>query len=176
MRYVKIPNERVAVLVGKNGNVKQQIEQHGVILDIDSKIGDVIISSEDSLAELDAERVVKAIGRGFSPEHAFRLFSESQYFELLDMRNFAGKKAKDVHRIAGRVIGKNGRTREIIEESLGVNISIFGTTVAIIGDGRSVDAAVKAVEMLLNGANHASAYRLIQKERRRIKLDELGFR
>jgi len=91
------------------------------------------------------------------------------------LRNFAGKKAKDVHRIAGRVIGKNGRTREIIEESLGVNISIFGTTVAIIGDGRSVDAAVKAVEMLLNGANHASAYRLIQKERRRIKLDELGF-
>jgi len=58
-------------------DVKQQIEQHGVILDIDSKIGDVIISSEDSLAELDAERVVKAIGRGFSPEHAFRLFSES---------------------------------------------------------------------------------------------------
>ena len=48
--------------------------------------------------------------------------------------------------------------------------------VAIIGAGRSVDAAVKAVEMLLNGANHASAYRLIQKERRRIKLDELGFR
>jgi len=108
MRYVKIPQERVAVLVGTDGKVKQQIEKHGVKLDIDSKIGDVIIQSEDSLAELDAECVVKAIGRGFSPEHAFRLFSDSQYFELLDMRNFAGKKAKDVHRLAGRVIGKNG--------------------------------------------------------------------
>lgn len=175
MRYVKIPQERVAVLVGTGGKVKQQIEKHGVKLDIDSKIGDVILQSEDSLAELDAECVVKAIGRGFSPEHAFRLFSDSQYFELLDMRNFAGKKAKDVHRLAGRVIGKNGRTRQTIEDSLEVNVSIYGTTVAVIGDGRSVDAAIQAVEMLLKGSNHASVYRFLQKERRRIKLKELGF-
>lgn len=176
MRFVKIPRERVAVLVGTDGNVKNQIESHGVTLDIDSHTGDVVIQGKDSLVELDTERVVKAIARGFSPKHAFRLFKENQYFEVLDIRDFVGKKSKDVHRIAGRVIGKKGRTRIEIEEATEVNVSVQGTTVTIIGNGRGVDAAVQAVEMLLKGASHASVYRFLQREKKRMKLEEFGLR
>ena len=176
MRYVKIPRERVAVLIGTDGSVKEQIEGHGVTLDIDSTTGDVVIQGKDSLAELDSERVIKSIGRGFSPDHAFRLFKENQYLEILDMRDFVGKKAKDVHRIAGRVIGKNGRTRTEIEEATGVNVSIHGSTVAIIGNGRSIDVAIQAIEKLLSGASHASVYRFLQQEKRRMKLEEFGLR
>lgn len=176
MRYVKIPKDRVAVLVGAEGSVKKDIESHGVTLDIDSQTGDVAIAGDDALAELDAEQVVRAIGRGFSPPHAFRLFRENHYFELLDMRDFVGKKSKDVHRIAGRVIGKNGKTRMAIEEATGVHLSVYGTTVGIIGDARGLDAAIQAVEMLLNGANHATVYRFLQREKQRIKLEEFGLR
>jgi ribosomal RNA assembly protein len=81
-----------------------------------------------------------------------------------------------VHRVAGRVIGKNGRTRTEIEEATGVNVSIHGSTVAIIGNGRSIDAAVQAIEKLLSGASHASVYRFLQQEKRRMKLEEFGLR
>ena len=72
MRYVKIPRERVAVLIGTDGSVKEQIEGHGVTLDIDSTTGDVVIQGKDSLAELDSERVIKSIGRGFTPPGRMR--------------------------------------------------------------------------------------------------------
>jgi len=91
MKFVKIPMERVAVLIGKDGEVRKKIEEHGVKLTIDSKTGDVKIEG-DALAEMDAENVVKAIGRGFSPQHAFYLFNDSYYLTIIDMRDYVGKR------------------------------------------------------------------------------------
>ncbi len=176
MKYVKIPRDRIAVLVGNNGETKEAIEEHGVQLDIDSETGDIAIRSDNAVVELDAQSVVRAIGRGFSPEHALRLFGEDYYFELLDMRDYVGKKSKDVHRIAGRVIGKNGRSRRIIEDLADVFLSVYGTTVGIIGQPRSLDAALEAVRMLLNGANHSTVYHFLEQERKRMKLEEFGLR
>ncbi|HDH81473.1 MAG: RNA-processing protein [Thermoplasmata archaeon] len=176
MRFVKIPAERVAVLIGKNGEVKKKIEEQGVKLDIDSKSGDVSIKGDDAVTELDAQNVVKAIGRGFSPQHAMLLFRDDHYFELLDMRDYVGKKAKNVHRIAGRIIGKGGKTRAIIESMTGVRISVYGTTVGVIGKVEGMDAAIKAIEMLLNGSNHSTVYRFLEKEKERMKLAEFGIR
>ena len=175
MRYIKIPKERVAVLIGKNGEIKEKIEEHGVKLEIDSATGDIKIIGEDSLKEYDAENVIRAIGRGFSPDKAMLLFKEDYYFELLDMRDWVGKKPEQVKRIAGRVIGKNGKTRRIIEELTGAYISVYGHTVGIIGKIDELQIARQAVEMLLEGANHNTVYRFLEKERRMKKLRELGF-
>jgi|Deesub1362A_J573_1020465.scaffolds.fasta_scaffold01078_5 ribosomal RNA assembly protein len=174
MRYVKIPMDRIAVLIGKNGEVKEEIEKHGVQLEIDSATGDVKIVAEDSLKELEAENVVRAIGRGFSPEKAMLLFNEDYYFELLDMRDWVGKKKEHVKRIAGRIIGKEGKTRRIIEETTGAYISVYGHTVGIIGRIDELQMAKQAIEMLLEGANHHTVYRFLEKERRRRKLQEFG--
>ncbi|RLF47092.1 MAG: RNA-processing protein [Thermoplasmata archaeon] len=174
MRYVKIPMDRIAVLIGKNGEVKEEIEKHGVQLEIDSATGDVKIVAEDSLKEMEAENVVRAIGRGFSPEKAILLFNEDYYFELLDMRDWVGKKKEHVKRIAGRIIGKEGKTRRIIEETTGAYISVYGHTVGIIGRIDELQMAKQAIEMLLEGANHHTVYRFLEKERRRRKLQEFG--
>jgi len=48
MRYVKIPTERVGVLIGKNGEIKEKIEGYGVKLEIDSKEGEIKIEGEDA--------------------------------------------------------------------------------------------------------------------------------
>lgn len=174
MRYIKIPVERVAVLIGKNGETKEMIENHGVKLTIDSKTGDVKIEGKNSLKELDAENVIRAIGRGFSPDKAILLFKDDYYFELLDIRDWVGKKREHVKRIAGRVIGKNGKTRRIIEEETGAHISIYGHTVGIIGKIEELDLARKSIEMLLGGANHSTVYRFIEKEKKKRKMEEFG--
>lgn len=174
MRYVKIPMERIAVLVGKNGIVKKRIEKKNVTLDIDSTTGDIKISAEDSLQELTAENVVRAIGRGFSPENAFLLFNDEYYFELFDIRDWVGKKPGQVKRVAGRIIGKEGKSRRVIEDLTDAHLSVYGHTIEIIGRIDELQAARRAIEMLLEGASHPSVYRFLEKERKRRKLKEFG--
>jgi len=172
MKFVKIPMERVAVLIGKDGEIRKKIEEHGVKLTIDSKTGDVRIEG-DALAEMDAENVVKAIGRGFSPQHAFYLFNDSYYLTIIDMRDYVGKKNKHIHRVAGRIIGKEGKTRKKIESDASVFLSIYGHTVSIIGKIEGMEVAKKAIEMLLEGANHSTVYRYLEREKKNLKMKEL---
>lgn len=175
MRYVKIPMERVAVLIGKNGEVKEKIESYGVELEIDSSSGEVKIKSDDSLKELEGENVVRAIGRGISPEKAMLLFNDEYYFELIDIRDWVGKKPSHIRRVAGRIIGKDGKTRKIIEETTGAYVSVQGHTVAIIGKIDEIKTAKEAIEKLLEGANHTTVYHFLEKERRKKKFEKMKF-
>ena len=90
-QFLKIPKERVGVLIGVKGEIKSQIEAWaGVELDIDSETGDVNIDTakiKDPAMTLKLVDIVRAISRGFSPERAFRLFDDEFYFDLIDNRN-----------------------------------------------------------------------------------------
>ena len=41
MRYVKIPRDRIAVLIGKDGKTKEMLEGHGIKITVDSSTGEV---------------------------------------------------------------------------------------------------------------------------------------
>ncbi len=48
MKYLKIPMERIGVLIGHNGETKQDLEEKsGVKLNIDSKEGEVTIDEQE---------------------------------------------------------------------------------------------------------------------------------
>ncbi|UCG69975.1 MAG: RNA-processing protein [Thermoplasmata archaeon] len=179
MRFIKIPLERVGVLVGKDGEIKKRIEDEtGTTLNIDSENGDVTIDdtkSQDPILSLKCADMVKAIGRGFSPTKAFRLLNDEVYFTLLDMRDFVGKNQKHVRRIRARVIGTKGKTRRLIEELTGVNVSIYGNTIGVIGENIEISVAVTAIEMLLSGSEHSAVYGFLEKKRKDIELSEMGF-
>ena len=108
MKAVRIPKDRVAVLIGTDGITKAYIEERlGVKLQIDSE-GEVMVLEEeqyDPLAGLKAIDVVKAIGRGFSPQHAYRLFDDSEYLEIIDMKDYVGGKVDHLNRQRARLIG-----------------------------------------------------------------------
>lgn len=174
MRYVKIPLERVGVLVGKNGEVKKRIEDEcGTFITIDSESGDITIDNSDSkdpILALKCSDIVKAMGRGFSPENAFQLVKDDVFFTLLDIRDYAGKSQKHIRRIRARAIGTKGKTRRLIEELTGVSVSIYGNTIGIIGYSLEMNIAVRAIEMLLEGSEHAAVYGFLEKRRRDIEL------
>ncbi len=159
----RIPIDRVGVLIGSKGEVKKEIEKLARI-EVNSD-GEVIIDDSDSLLALKVRDIVKAIGRGFSPKNAFKLFDDGVYLSLIDIRDYAGKKGKDVHRIAGRIIGKNGKMRSTIEEMTGASLSIYGHTVSIIADLDEMEVATQAVEMLLNGSMHSTVYNFLERKR-----------
>ena len=103
-----------------------------------------------------------------------RLVGEDMYLEVVDIRDFAGKDRKHVARVRARLIGTDGKTRNTIEEFSGAELSIYGNTVAIIGDILSMDAAKRAVEMLLEGSEHSAVYKFLENKRRYLKFREMA--
>ena len=177
--YIRIPKERVGVVIGPHGEVRRMLaERSGVPIEVDSNDNEVRIHDEaeqaDPLMVLKLQDVVRAIARGFSPEHATRLFSDDYYLELLDIHDYTGKNKSHVRRVTARLIGSEGKTRRIIEEQTGCDLAIYGHTVGIIGDVESIGHATQAVDMILSGAEHASVYRFLENQRRRARRSEIG--
>ncbi len=173
--FLKIPKERVGVLIGPEGKTKKNIEKElSVELQIDSEAGDVTVmlteGSEDPSVLFKAKDVVTAIGRGFSPEHAFRLIRDEEVFlDVIDLRTVFGRSESDIKRVKGRIIGMDGKTRRIIEELTDTNIAVYGHTVSIIGNIEQVDAAREAIQMLVKGSQHSTVYRFLHRKRRELK-------
>ncbi|CAG0988486.1 MAG: KH domain-containing protein [Candidatus Methanoperedens sp.] len=174
--HIKIPLERVAVLVGPKGNIKELIEKKSTaMLNIDSESGDVEISNPtDPLMGMRAKEVVQAIARGFSPEKALKLFDHDLImFETIDLSNIA-RTEKDLMRIRGRLIGKDGKTREIFETLTGAYISVYGKTVSLIGYPEQNTVARTGINMLLEGSAHGPVYSFLEKKKSDLKRAELG--
>jgi ribosomal RNA assembly protein len=163
---LKIPEERVAVLIGKDGETKKEIEDATKSnLDI-SKEGDVIIIGEDALLLYTTKDIVRAIARGFNPKIALYLLKTDYALEIIDMKNIAGKSKNNLQRLKGRVIGKGGKSREEIERLTNCNISVYGKTVGIIGEVVQVTTAREAVAMLLSGSQHKTVYTFLEKKKK----------
>jgi ribosomal RNA assembly protein len=176
MKYIHIPKERVGVLIGKDGETKKTIERISQMhLEIDSEEGDVAFNEQeakDPLIPLKVEDVVRAIGRGFSPDDAFRLFGEDMELFIFDIYDYVGKKESHLIRVKSRVIGREGKTRRVIENLTGGILAIYGHTVAVIADFESMDIAKKAIDMLLSGSEHPTVYRYLEREMKKYHLSK----
>lgn len=174
MRYIRIPKERVGVLIGKDGETKKTIEKISQMnLEIDSEEGEISFNEQeakDPLIPLKVEDVIRAIGRGFSPEHAFRLFGEETELFIFDIYDYVGKKESHLVRVKARVIGREGKTKRVIEGLTGGFLSVYGHTVAVIADFDSIDIAKKALDMLLSGSEHPTVYRYLEREMKKYHL------
>ena len=177
IEYLKIPKDRVGVTIGKNGKIKHQLE---IItkteLKIDSETGNIAISStdetEDPLAIWKARYMIKAIGRGFNPEIALKLDNEDLILEIINLQDYVGKSKKALVRQKGRIIGKGGRTRQIMHDMLDVEISIYGKTVSLIGKIENVQMAKEAINMILEGSRQKSVYAYLEKMHDKLKREE----
>ncbi|OLD14822.1 MAG: hypothetical protein AUI50_05220 [Crenarchaeota archaeon 13_1_40CM_2_52_14] len=172
-----IPKDRVGVLVGPGGTVKSTIEEKLFVdLRIDSPSGTVEIGvkpdAPDPSGALQAKDIVRAIGRGFSPERAFRLFSEDNTLDIIDLHDFFGKNEAEIRRVDGRIIGREGKTRRILEELTGTAISVSGHTVSIIGGYEAVTMAKDALEKLIKGRQHGTVYKFLRRRRQEIKKEK----
>ncbi len=176
-KIIRIPNDRIAVLIGKSGNVKSQIEKlcH-VSLDIDGDTGEVLIKSYgdvENFSPFKAMEIVTAIGRGFSPEHALTLLNGENALHVIDLREFAGKSSANVERIKGRIIGEGGRARRNMENLSGTHISVYGRTVSIIGDSSKLRKTVDAISSISSGSLHGTVYSKLEAANRQAKQEKM---
>lgn len=163
---IRVGQNRLAVIVGTDGKVKRKIQKKtNTKIEVDSSLGEVIITSNQTFFEIHlAKKIVTAIARGFSPENAFYLLKDNYSLEVIYLDDFI-KNSKHRHRqIKGRVIGREGRIKQIIEKRYNCILSIYGKTVSIIGDEDRIKNAREAVEKILSGAKHSTVLKTIKRD------------
>ncbi len=172
-----IPVDRVGVLIGKSGKVKAKIEKMcSVSLTVDGTTGEIIVRGMGKVEDImpfKAEEIVLAIGRGFSADNAMHLLKGENSLRIIDLREFTGKSQSQVERVKSRIIGEGGRVRKNIEDLSGTSISVYGRTVAIIGEDKQLRSAVHAITSISSGSTHGKVYNNLQESRRRQKLEKL---
>ncbi|MEK6906937.1 MAG: KH domain-containing protein [Nanoarchaeota archaeon] len=168
MDEVRIPKDRIAVLIGKKGETKYKISKltHTKIK-VNSKEGDIIINGNNGLDVYLAKKIIIAVGRGFNPEIALTLLEEDKDIEIINILNFSRKTKNDIKRVKARLIGREGIARKLMEQIANVEISIYGKTVSIIGNQFNLNIARHAVINLLHGSKHGKVYSYLEKQRKK---------
>lgn len=164
--YLRVPEDRIGAIIGKQGETKKLIEKQGKCkLRIDSESGEVTVEAEDAMQLMKAMNVVKAIARGFTPEKALNLFNDEYYLEIIKLREIVGKSEKAIQNKKARIIGKEGKIRHAIEDASECFIAVYGNTVAIIGKIDGVSNAKEAIEMLLEGTKFENVERFLYNKK-----------
>jgi len=152
---LKIPENRIPVLIGRTGEIKRKIEAatHTKI-----SVEDEIIIKGEALGRLDAENIIKAIGRGFAPGKAMELLEDDKILCIIQLPSGSD-------RIKARIIGTKGKARRNLERLSKTYISLYGKTVSIIGSYENVETAKRAIEKFISGSAHKNVYRFLEKAR-----------
>ncbi len=166
MKQVRIPENRVGAVIGENGETKKEIQK---VANIELEVKDNLATIEgEPLDEMNAQKVVKAIGRGFNPKKALKLVEKDKTLHLINIKDFTETKNSQ-NRLKGRVIGRNGETRKHLEKQANVEIAIYGKTIGIIGYAENIHIVTESIKMLLQGSTHATAYQYIEKNQDKIR-------
>ena len=172
---VRIPKDRIAVLIGKGGSTRKMLEEAcGGELEIDSQTGEVSILWEDQeidpILKMKTPDVRLSIGRGLAPSRAIQLLEDEVHLHMFDIREWVGRQPNQIRRMRSRLIGRNGMIRSRIEDLTGTEIAIYGSTVIVIGDDMGLEIAKPAIESILRGSEHGNVLHGLEKDRKRQRM------
>jgi ribosomal RNA assembly protein len=174
----RVPKDRIAVIIGAKGATAKSIRRAAGCkeFNIDSDSGDIEVlwgevGSYDPVKAMKLPDVVKAIGRGMAPNAAVKLLEDNHFFELVDLRDFVGKRSNQQRRIRARIIGREGKIRKLIENLTQTQISIYNSTVVLVGEEGGLYSARHAIEMLAGGSEHGSVISFLERDRKRARLE-----
>ncbi|MEM5772713.1 MAG: KH domain-containing protein [Candidatus Aenigmatarchaeota archaeon] len=158
--FVKIPEERLKIF-DRKGYSKKLETLTNCNININEEIS---IECEDPLLLMRLKEVIKAFGRGFDFEDTLNLLDEEYFLETINIQDFSGKSKNRMFVVKGRVIGRKGKAKKLIEKHTNVKIAIYGKTISIIGKWDDVQRAKKAVESLLQGRKHGTVFRNLMED------------
>ena len=166
--HVKIPKDRIAVLIGTKGATKFRISKETECkIFIDSETGVVEIKGTDALKVYQSKDIVSAIARGFSPEKALLLLRTDYVLEIINLKELV-RSRNQIKRVKGRVIGEKGKSRTFIENITDTYLSVYGKTVSLIGPYDRIGIVRRGLMMLINGSPHSRVQTWLEKKMKEI--------
>ncbi|MHA2385815.1 MAG: KH domain-containing protein [Candidatus Thorarchaeota archaeon] len=108
---VRVPAERVGVIVGRNGRVRKRVEKlTNTKIEVDSE-GIVKITgredTEDPVLAWKAKDIIRAMARGFSPKNALSLIDEDTRLVIISLRELVGSSPNADYRSQNINLWKN---------------------------------------------------------------------
>jgi len=156
---VVMPERRMATL-RRDKKLLQKLEE---LSDVHVDVRDgVTFEADDSIMGMRVKQVLTAFGRGFAMEEALNLLDEEQELCMVEITDYA-RSANRLTDLKGRVIGREGKSKNVIERFTGTRIVVQGKTVGIIGRWQNVQVAREAVCMLLDGHKHGTVFRYLEE-------------
>ncbi len=167
MQYTKIAEDRIGVLIGKDGEIKKKTEEktHTKIL----VTGTEVTISGSPYYEMLAENVVDAISLGFSPEKALLLTKDYMDYTY----EFIPLSEKKFLPVRGRIIGTNRSVLNTIEKISECYVCVGKEGIGIIGDYEDVEDVKEAILMLINHRKSGTVYGFLNKRKKQRKDKEM---
>jgi ribosomal RNA assembly protein len=166
MEHILIPEKRAELLKETKNEVEAVLKCKIEIVE-----GNEITIKGEAYDEYNAKNVIQAFGRGFEMAQAYKLLKDDYFFKFTNLKDFLGNE-EQIRRIKARIIGTDGKTKLYIEEISGVDLSIYGNTIGMIGKVEEMNIASAALQVLIEGGTHKKAYSIMERMRR--KLNEAG--
>jgi ribosomal RNA assembly protein len=182
---IKATQKRVPVIIGPGGQTKRMIERYThTSLDIDSHTGEITIVGGNNYYDVyNAKKIISAISRGFSPEHAMLILKDDYTIEVISIPEAIGKNESRLEQVKGRLIGREGSIKNLIERKFNCYISIFGKTVSVIARSDDMVKIQEIIEAIIGGCKHTTVFRLLKsakelknyKEQEETEVDDIKF-
>lgn len=157
--------DRIPVFIGKEGSMKRKIgKKFDSEIEVNSENGEVIVKSEDALNIFIISNIISAVNYGHNPEKAMMLEDENNVLDVIDVKNMVRDHSR-LKVVMGRIIGKEGSTRALIEDMTKCSVSVKDNFVSVIGPYENIIIVHEALEMLINGSAHKSFYSFLERNR-----------
>ncbi|MEM1557987.1 MAG: KH domain-containing protein [Thermoproteota archaeon] len=169
--FLDIPQERIGVLIGRNGEVKKRLEEKmGVKIHVqpDGPIK-VEYSAENPEVYFKLKRISEAISCGFSGDDALRLLDDNVILRKIDLRDFANESSQRMKILKGRIIGSRGKVWKKIEKLADVKIAVYKYNVGIIGSEENCETAYRTIIKILEGSQFSTVFRYLETKRRALE-------
>lgn len=163
IEFAVMPEERMKIL---KEIIPEFNKKLGNFFDVKIRADEEVeIEGDDALAVTRTKEIVRAFGRGFELDDALDLVDEDYNLEIITISDFSGKSRNRQIVLRGRVIGRDSKSKNVIEKYSGAKVAVYGKTVSIIGKWDNIRLAKEAVEMLLRGAKHTTVFRYLEERR-----------
>ncbi len=160
-----IDPDRIGSVIGRKGRTKRFLEREfDCKIKVDSNSGRVEVVGDDFVNEYVLWTIINAISFGHNPDEALLLENEYVAHDFIDLKEYV-KKDK-IGSVLGRVIGRNGSVRRIVEEITGCDVVVHKHYISFIGPFENTYVLREAFIKLIKGASHSSFYRYLERNKK----------
>jgi ribosomal RNA assembly protein len=161
------------ILTNERRNIKRLEKEFDVKIDIKKgeHEADFIIKAKSAVQEHIILEILEALASGFSFDIAILIKEEDFVFKKINLKNYVHGSRLEV--IKGRIIGKEGKAKKVIQNLSECFLCLCDNNVSIIGKAENVELASRAIESLIKGSKHANVFKLLEKSRVSLKEQEM---